>query len=89
MLRLSSRAMQKMGSVIFVSVKVRLARYLYENYSIYGSEFSATKENIAKEIGSVREVVTRILSSFEKEGIVKTARGKIVICNKEKLEWLL
>ena len=89
MLHLSSRAMQKMGNVIFVGVKVRLARYLYESYSLYGREFFVTKENIAKEIGSAREVVTRILSALEREGIVKTARGKITICNKEKLERLI
>lgn len=89
MLLLSARALEKMGNVIFVSVKKRLARYLYERYKACGCEFFATKEAIAKEIGSAREVVTRILSWYEKEGIVKTGRGKVIVCNKEKIELML
>jgi len=38
-----------------------------------------TQKEIAREIGSVREVVSRKLSALEAEGIVRLQRGKIVI----------
>ncbi len=89
MLLLSARALEKMGNVIFVSVKKRLARYLYDRCKACGCEFAATKEAIAKEIGSAREVVTRMLSWYEKEGIVKTGRGRVIVCNIERIKLMI
>ena len=48
-----------------------------------------TQEEIAKYIGSAREVVSRILKYFIEDGIVKVARGKIEIIDKNKLKKLI
>jgi CRP/FNR family transcriptional regulator len=48
-----------------------------------------THEQIAKYMGSAREVVSRMLKSFESQGILKLSRGKIEIVDKNKLRKLL
>ena len=40
-----------------------------------------THENIANELGSSREVVSRILKKFEKEKKIEIYRGKIKLIN--------
>ena len=44
-----------------------------------------THEQIANHLGSAREVISRLLNYFQKEGIVKSFRGIITIIDKEKL----
>lgn len=44
-----------------------------------------TQEAIAKELGTAREVISRKLSQLEKEGVVRTHRGKVEVIDKEKL----
>ena len=41
--------------------------------------------DIAKYLGSAREVVSRMLKYFETEGIVKVSRKEIEIIDKKKL----
>ena len=47
-----------------------------------------THEQIAKLMGSAREVVTRMLKYFSTEGYVEITRGKVKIINKQALEKL-
>ena len=47
-----------------------------------------THEEMARYIGSAREVVTKVLKYFAQEGIVSLRRGKITILDKEKLRQL-
>ena len=58
------------------SLQTRLIRLLISKNSrvIYG-----THKDIALEIDSTREVVSRHLKLIEKEGYIKIERGKIVI----------
>jgi len=44
-----------------------------------GSRLSCTHQELADELGSVREVVTRLLHRFEQEGWISLSRGKIQI----------
>lgn len=44
-----------------------------------------TQEQIAKYMGTAREVVTRMIKYFAEEGIVETFRGGIRILDKKKL----
>lgn len=46
---------------------------------------SATHQGIASEVGTSREVVSRILKDFEAEGLVSIARGEITILKPEGL----
>ena len=47
-----------------------------------------THEQIAKLMGTAREVVTRMLKYFSTEGYVELMRGKVKILNKKALEKL-
>ncbi|MBM6798331.1 winged helix-turn-helix domain-containing protein, partial [Coprobacillus cateniformis] len=46
----------------------------------------ATHEQIAKLIGSAREVVTRMLKYFSEAGFVRLSRGQIEIIDYQKLK---
>ena len=46
---------------------------------------STTHEQIARNLGSAREVVSRTLKSFEKDGIVALSRGTVTILDVKKL----
>lgn len=45
-----------------------------------------THLEMASELGTAREVISRALKEFEKEGIIKTERGRIEITNIESLQ---
>jgi CRP/FNR family transcriptional regulator, anaerobic regulatory protein len=47
-----------------------------------------THDAIAKELGSAREVITRILKYLQSEEIIKLSRGKITITDSHRLEEL-
>ena len=46
---------------------------------------SITHDEIAKYIGSAREVVTKVLKYMVKENALELKRGTIIILDKEKL----
>ncbi|MBS1484233.1 MAG: winged helix-turn-helix domain-containing protein, partial [Clostridium sp.] len=48
-----------------------------------------THEQVAKNLGTAREVVSRMLKYFEKEGIVSLGRGTITVVDTRKLRKLL
>jgi len=72
---------QKVGSVAFDDIEVRLYDYLKE-HSKETNTLKITHEKIAMELGSAREVISRKLKQFEKEGIIKLSRGQIKILYK-------
>ena len=51
-------------------------------------EISATHQALANELGTAREVVSRILNDFQKRGIISQTRGRITLENKVDLEKL-
>ncbi len=59
---------------------------LQEKRRLRGKEkIKITHEQLAKYIGSAREVVSRMLKYFEQEGIVSLGRGSVEILDKDKL----
>ena len=80
---LSSRfsdVMWVMEQVMFMSFDKRLAIFLLEQSALDDSdELKMTHEAIAKNLGSAREVVTRMLNYFQNEGYVTLHRGGITI----------
>lgn len=69
---------------LFHALPERLARLLLEK-SIDG-QIDATHQVIAGELGTAREVVTRALLSFEREGLLHIERGHLRILNRSGLE---
>ena len=70
---------------VFKSLDTRLADYLL-NQEYNNNVINITHEKIANELGTAREVISRILKYFEKENIVKLGRNKITIINDKKLK---
>ena len=85
-----SDVMWVMEQVLFMSFDRRLANFLLEQAAIAGGDtLNITHETIAKNMGSAREVVTRMLKYFQSEGMVSLFRGGITITDHKKLEKLL
>jgi len=82
-----SDVMWVIDQVLFASFDRRLSNFLLEQSNIEQSNtLIITQEKIANNIGSAREVVTRMLKYFQSEGIVRLFRGGIEILDKEKLQ---
>ncbi|RDH84739.1 MAG: Crp/Fnr family transcriptional regulator [endosymbiont of Galathealinum brachiosum] len=52
-----------------------------------GAALKITHQDLAHELGTTREVVSRILKEFEKENCVKLSRGRINLASTEGLKW--
>ncbi|PKO52173.1 MAG: Crp/Fnr family transcriptional regulator [Betaproteobacteria bacterium HGW-Betaproteobacteria-20] len=74
-----------LDEVAFHSLDVRLAKVLVAEKS---SQFSRTHQQIADELGTAREVVSRQLKRLEMKGIVSLGRGQVQIINRNALEKL-
>ena len=84
-----SDVMWVMQQILFMSTDKRLAVFLTDESARTGSStIELTHEQIAKYIGSAREVVSRMLKYFSTEGIVEVSRKGIKITDKEKLRQL-
>lgn len=85
-----SDVMWIMEQILFMSFDKRLAIFLLDEVSKSHTDYiHLTQEQIAKYIGSAREVVSRMLKYFQSENIVEVSRGSIKIKDKQKLQNLL
>lgn len=81
-----SDVMWAMQQILFLSFDKRLASFLLdEAHRTNNLVIRITHEQIAKHLGTAREVVSRMLNYFSKEGYVSISRGKIHIIDKEAL----
>ncbi|MFL8712231.1 Crp/Fnr family transcriptional regulator [Clostridioides sp. GD02377] len=84
-----SDVMWAMQQILFMSFDKRLASFLIDEIAKDNSTtIKMTHEQIAKYMGSAREVVSRMLKYFASEGIVSLSRGGIKILDKDKLRSL-
>lgn len=73
--------------VAFCRVDLRLAkRLLQETEKSDEAIIKTTHAHLAVELGSAREVVSRILKDFERKGFVNLERGQVEIVGRKKLE---
>ena len=68
-------------------VSARLAKLLLDT-ATHG-ERALTQQEMAAQLGTVREMIGRSLRHLETRGLIKTERGKIVILDREGLEKLV
>lgn len=81
-----SDVMWVMQQVLFMSMDKRLAIFLSDESARTGFDTVAlTHGQIARYMGSAREVVSRMLKYFAGEGIVEVSRGGITILDKKRL----
>ncbi|XOQ46273.1 MAG: Transcriptional regulator, Crp/Fnr family [Thermocaproicibacter melissae] len=86
---LSSRfsdVMWLLEQILFISLDKRLAEYLLKHFAEEGGTLKTTHEEIARDLGTAREVVSRMLKYFQTEGTVKLSRGEITLVDRKKLE---
>ncbi len=85
-----SDVMWALEQILFKSIDERVATSLWDAM-INSKEdvLTITHDAIAKDIGSAREVVSRMLKYFESEGIVQLFRGGIRIIDKTKLRKMI
>lgn len=78
-----------MDQILNRSFDLRLAAFLKEECRITGSPLlHITHEQIARHLGTAREVVTRMLRYFQREGLVRLARGEVELMDLERLRKL-
>ena len=71
--------MQLVEAVAYQKLDQRLAALLVERGSGGSTTVHATHQALADDLGSVREIVTRLLRSFEDRGFVELGRERITL----------
>lgn len=79
-------ATEVVDNIAFVSVRKRLAQLLFSSSKAGKAPIYITHEELAREMGTAREVVSRELKGFEKLGIVALSRGRLDVKAPEELE---
>ena len=71
-------------------VRQRLAAFLINQADAVGEDVTRqwTQEDIARRLGTVRDVVGRALRKFEQEGLIRFQRERIQLLDREKLQSL-
>lgn len=72
-------------AISFGRVDQRLVGYLLEHADGNGS-LALTHQELARELGTAREVVSRLLKEFERRGLVQLGRGRIGIQDRAGLQ---
>ena len=77
--------MLTLDEVAFRRMDKRVAALLLGRESKTG-QLSLTHQEIANELGSSREVISRVLEDFQARGLVQLARGTIIVTNRQRLK---
>lgn len=84
-----SDVMWVMQQLVFTNMGKRLADALLEHSALTGSDsLQMTHEVLSRDLGTAREVVSRLLKQFERDGMVQLSRGTIEILDKKRLQGL-
>lgn len=72
--------LEVISSVTFKKTDERILRYLRKTRDVSGTnQILVTHQELANNLGVSREVVSRLLKHFEKEGVVELKHGMIVL----------
>ena len=74
--------------IAFKHVDIRLAEKLNEYITKEKNSIDITHQELASEIGTSREVVSRILKDFESRGVIQILRGSLNVIDIAKLKAL-
>ena len=74
-----SDVIETLEEVTFSRMDARIAEFLITMPSDENSAITITHQEIAMELGTSREVVSRILKNFESQSLISMKRGTIVI----------
>lgn len=86
----SSAIIWVLQQIIFARFDTRLAGFLLDESARAGrDEITMSKEAIAREVNTAREVVSRMLKTFVEEGLIQTDHKTIRLLDKPGLQRLL
>ncbi|MDQ6986522.1 MAG: Crp/Fnr family transcriptional regulator, partial [Mariprofundaceae bacterium] len=74
-----SDLMLLLEDVAFGRKDVRLAAFLLKNAAENGDVLEFTHRQMAVELGTAREVVSRLIKDFERKGLVRLGRNRIAV----------
>jgi CRP-like cAMP-binding protein len=90
-----ARLQQRLGEIMTKSVRVRLASMLVNLSTDYGADLpeggrsvglTITHDDLARLVGSSREMVSKVMSSFRDEGFIRSSRKQINITDPPGLQ---
>ena len=85
-----SDVVEALQQIMFLSLTQRVAAFLLDESAKNHSQLiSVTHEELARQIGSAREAVSRILKQMAKKGYITLTRGEVKLENKEEMYKLL
>jgi CRP/FNR family transcriptional regulator, anaerobic regulatory protein len=73
-------------NISFKKMDQRIIEYLIECYKRQGKTIILTHQQIAHDIGTAREVVSRTLKELEAQNSISQSRGKIILTNISELQ---
>lgn len=79
-----SKSLLSLQNILLTPLKDRLLKFLY---SLNRADILLTHEEIAKNLGTSREVISRNLKILEKENFLKVNRKKIIILDRGDILW--
>jgi CRP/FNR family transcriptional regulator len=74
-----------LDAVLFQRLNVRLASFLLDRADGSDAGVQITHQGLARELGSSREVMSRLLHSMEERGLVRVERGRIDVLDPVEL----
>jgi len=74
-----------MEEIAFQPIDARIANYLLKLSDNSTRFINTTHQKISRDVGTAREVVSRILKTFERSHLITLKRGKILLDNPEGL----
>jgi len=80
-----SDLMLLLEDVAFGRKDVRLAAFLLKSAKQNGDVLELTHRQLAVELGTAREVVSRLIKDFERKGLVKLGRNKVTILQVDRM----
>lgn len=80
-----SKMLTVIDEVVFQRMDRRLAAWLLKE-AVRGNPLHVTHQEIAADLGSSREVISRLLEDFSHEGLLAVGRGTVEVLDFENLE---
>lgn len=84
-----SDLIQRVEDVAFGRVDARLAKHLLDRCLSGAASINATHQQLAGELGTAREVISRQLKVFERNGWIAVHRGAVEVLQPQALSLLL
>ena len=80
--------MTLVSDIAFRRLDLRLACLLGQRFErSCGKSLTITHAELARELGTIREVISRILKEFEHQQCIRLSRGRIELVSRQGLDW--